>query len=777
MNGYEVWRREGNEIGSRFFRNLIPDKIITERNVIAVEEKVLNPDGTPVKVPAGEDGELEDLTRIIYRSEVITTTFENDSFPKSFVGINGNYFFAAHSSAFYSLETKTADTLIGGLELWFSDGTEANTRPININQNNYTFYEPEDGDYEPADIVDELNFGFEQNSSSSFPRELTKFKDDLVLVANDGISGFELWTVTDQGDNPQLIADISQGNTSSSPEELTVVGDRLYFTANDKNGRKLWSIESTSGNPTPVEGTGDDPKHLINIDGKLYFSAKSELGRELWVADGNTAILAADINIGSGSSSPKDFTVVNHWVNQNIEKYLYFSATDGARGVELWSLNLSTNNSVPKRHADILSGPSSSEPRQITNADERLYFTADDGRSGRELWTLGVFIQSPTIIEGNDAIVIEVEENQKKVYQFTSDSTVDWSLNGGVDEDQFNIKENGTLEFKEAPSYEDPKDIDLDNNYEVVIRAIEEETGTPTDLKVDVVVSNVIEDGASDGVIGGDDEPITIPFSTKLIKNIHPGAKGSNPADLTPFKGSLLFSANNGKKGTELWQSQGSKKKTTLLEDINKGSESSNPTEFSVKKSKVYFSANDGRTGQELWISDGEKGRSELLSDINPGQAGSFPTDLLWLNQNLFFAADDGHHGRELWKYSKNNQTSSLVLDIQTNSKTGSNPSELTELYGQIVFAADDEVYGRELWISDGTAADTRLLEDINPGGFSSNPSNFNLLNNKLYFTADSYLLGGTQIMRLEKNANKITAIEGSIGDATGSDPSNLHAS
>ena len=68
------------------------------------------------------------------------------------------------------------------------------------------------------------------------------------------------------------------------------------------------------------------------------------------------------------------------------------------------------------------------------------FFTADDGRSGRELWTLGAFIQSPTISEGNDAIVIEVEENQNKVYQFTSNSTVDWSLNGGVDEDQFNIK-------------------------------------------------------------------------------------------------------------------------------------------------------------------------------------------------------------------------------------------------------------------------------------------------------------------------------------------------
>ena len=750
-NGYELWRREGNGVGSPMFKNIIPDRIITD---VIIESTIDD-----------ETGE-EDTTTTITTAEV-----QNDSFPRDFAAVNGNLFFVAATPYFMEEVDAQEDGLnlwdrdiIGSQKLWFSDGTESGTHPIVINTNLYDYYAPIDVEYQGIQAnLYSPDYGFTTNSASSFPRELTPFSDNLVFVANgvdpekdteetdDITTGFELWTIDDQGKEAKPIANLSPGNTSSSPEQLTVVGDRLYFTANIGDGRKLWSMSNAFETPTLVTGTGDDPKHLTNIDGKLYFSAKSELGRELWVADGNTANLAADINIGSGSSSPKDFTVVNHWANQNIEKYLYFSATDGARGVELWSLNLSTNNSVPKRHADILSGPSSSEPRQITNADERLYFTADDGRSGRELWTLGVFIQSPTIIEGNDAIVIEVEENQKKVYQFTSDSTVDWNLNGGVDEDQFNIKENGTLEFKEAPSYEDPKDIDLDNNYEVVIRAIEEETGTPTDLKVNIVVSNVIEDGASDGVIGGDDEPITIPFSTKLIKNIHPSAKGSNPADLTPFIGSLLFSANNGKKGTELWQSQDSKKTTTLLEDINKGSESSNPTEFSVKQSKVYFSANDGRKGQELWISDGEKAGTELLADINPGNAGSFPTDLLWLNQNLFFAADDGRHGRELWKYSKNNQTSSLVLDIQTNAESGSNPSELTELYGQIIFAANDEIYGRELWISDGTAARTRLLEDINPGGFSSNPSNFNLLNNKLYFTADSYLLGGTQIMRLEK--------------------------
>ena len=99
-------------------------------------------------------------------------------------------------------------------------------------------------------------------------------------------SGFELWTVTDQGDNPRQIADISKGNTSSSPEELTVVGNRLYFTANDKSGRKLWSITDTLEEPTLVSGAGDNPKQLKNIDGQLYFSAKSELGRELWIANG-----------------------------------------------------------------------------------------------------------------------------------------------------------------------------------------------------------------------------------------------------------------------------------------------------------------------------------------------------------------------------------------------------------------------------------------------------------------------------------------------------------
>jgi len=48
-----------------------------------------------------------------------------------------------------------------------------------------------------------------------------------------------------------------------------------------------------------------------------------------------------------------------------------------------------------------------------------------------------------------------------------------------------------------------------------------------------------------------------------------------------------------------------------------------------------------------------------------------------------------------------------------------------------------DSTNGKELWVSDGTAAGTTLLKNINPGGNSSFPSDFTVFDNKLFFSAD----------------------------------------
>ena len=41
---------------------------------------------------------------------------------------------------------------------------------------------------------------------------------------------------------------------------------------------------------------------------------------------------------------------------------------------------------------------------------------------------------------------------------------------------------------------------------------------------------------------------------------------------------------------------------------------------------------------------------------------------------------------------------------------------------GTLFFSANDGTNGNELWKSDGTAAGTVLVKDINPGGNASDP-------------------------------------------------------
>ena len=58
----------------------------------------------------------------------------------------------------------------------------------------------------------------------------------------------------------------------------------------------------------------------------------------------------------------------------------------------------------------------------------------------------------------------------------------------------------------------------------------------------------------------------------------------------------------------------------------------------------------------------------------------------------------------------------SLVKDINPGSASFRLPASLTNVGGTLFFSADDGTHGSELWKSDGTAAGTVLVKDINPG-------------------------------------------------------------
>lgn len=107
------------------------------------------------------------------------------------------------------------------------------------------------------------------------------------------------------------------------------------------------------------------------------------------------------------------------------------------------------------------------------------------------------------------------------------------------------------------------------------------------------------------------------------------------------------------------------------------------------------------------------------------------------VNGTVFFAADTegtggSDFGTELWKTDGTSQGTELVKDIDdTAAGAGSEPFPLTFMYqvpptvngdlgSKYLFVANDGVQGAEPWVSDGSAAGTVILKDINPDAGSS---------------------------------------------------------
>jgi ELWxxDGT repeat protein len=153
-----------------------------------------------------------------------------------------------------------------------------------------------------------------------------------------------------------------------------------------------------------------------------------------------------------------------------------------------------------------------------------------------------------------------------------------------------------------------------------------------------------------------------------------------------------------------------------LVKDIVPGAASSFPYDLVNLNDTVLFSADDGVHGRELWKSDGTAAGTVLVRDINPGPGASAPSDFVELNGTVFFAANDGTRGGELWKTDGTAAGTSLVADINPGP-TSSSPYQFVNFNGKLFFSANDGVHGREPWMSDGTSAGTRLLRDIISGG------------------------------------------------------------
>ncbi len=296
---------------------------------------------------------------------------DNSSHPIFLTNVNNTLYF-------------TATDNINGQELWKTDGTPEGTilvkdirsgiygsTPMYLtvvgNTLFFTAYDnttgwelwKSDGTSEGTILVKDIWNG----NLSSLPTYLTEMDGILYFHANTDEYGRELWKSDGTFEGTILVKDIQNGNLGSSPHALTTVnksfpyqttddgGNTLYFSAYDEiHGRELWKSDGTSEGTILVKDIQTDtshfPNYLKSANGILYFIADDNIhDLELWKSDGTFegTILVKDINF-KGDSFNKVDNEEKLVSLVKVNNILFFRATNGNLGNELWALFL--NNDI-----------------------------------------------------------------------------------------------------------------------------------------------------------------------------------------------------------------------------------------------------------------------------------------------------------------------------------------------------------------------------------------------------------------------------------------------
>lgn len=550
----------------------------------------------------------------------------------------------------------------------------------------------------------------------------------IFFSAVDG-GGEEPWKSDGTFAGTVRIRDLLPGNMGSQPIEMTAAGSQMFFSANVGAGRSLYKTNGTSAGTVLVkqfDAANGQIYHpsFHDVNGVLFFTADDgATGLELWRSDGTTAGTRIIKEIRplrtTGSAAPVSPVVLETGDGPRV----FFRATDATSGRELWSSDGTTAGTV--RRADTLAGAGSqsatvlfTNPRTVETVNGEVVFTATNGTTGVELHRLDA--GSPT----GSTLVKDIRA-------------------GGDSNPESFLTIGGTLFFRADDGTSGIELWKTDGTEAGTVRVKDIRAGTNgsvpaqlTELDGALIFqatngTNGIELWRSDGTEAG----------TMLVKDITAGASSGNPVGFVRFGNGLVFAAT-GPGGREIWFTDGTEPGTTLLVDVVPGTTGSSPGQLSPGPGGMVFVATSPELGQEVWFTDGTQEGTINLADIAPGESHSIPTSLVNAGAVWFFAAENQASGRELWATDGTAAGTRLVRDIVPGAGS-SNPTSITRVQdGLVAFMAADAAHGTELWVSDGTEAGTTRVSDIAPGALNSAPGQLTALAGGLLFAADDHQNG-----------------------------------
>jgi len=600
----------------------------------------------------------------------------------------------------------TADDGVNGNELWTSnfDGTTvqlasniapgaASSNPQNLTAVGSALYFSADGGgvgrelYRASGASSTLVLDINPGAASSNPSNLLAggTSGNLFFSATNVANGTELWRAS--GGSATLQGDINPGAANSSPGSFAYASNQVYFAANDGvNGRELWRNGGHFGGLNGVIMVRDlgllttgnaNVRDFAVIGERVYYIATtgpnvSTVFRSL----GAGLFETTDIETFSDGRLLTDQNIINSLQNRYTSdgQYLatdlvamggnlYLAAATGASdanglyGAELYRINSpGGNNPVATLLGDIrlASTGTNAVPSFLTVLGSQILFAANDGTNGTELWSSGG--GAPTMllnIDGGagDSNPRFLQTIGNRVY-FTAgpaNARTAYVTDGTA---------AGTIQLSTAI-------VDERNGDGKIF------TQSGNRVFFSANGGNGLELWSTNGTAAG----------TSQVKDIRPGAAGSDISDMVSVNGILYFGANDGVHGSELWRSDGTSAGTVMVEDIEIGSVGSNPSNFVIANNStlnnsgaangtptVLFAATTALYGRELWQTDGTEAGTIIVKDIAPGVRSSNPTNLTSIDGTIYFAADDGVSGNTLWRSVGVDQLTGNTLTVRVKT-------------------------------------------------------------------------------------------------------------
>jgi ELWxxDGT repeat protein len=450
----------------------------------------------------------------------------------------------------------------------------------------------------------------------------------LFFLSTDPVHADEPWLSDGTVAGTHILANLAQEirSNDSNPNFLTDVNGTLYFSADDGvHGAELWRSDGTeSGTSLAFDITpgaaGSNPTQIVNWNGSLFFFTGNSYSGSLMRTAGplSSVTTLAPLTPEPRPTDPNfSQTQCNFPRTVPFNGRLYFGASDGVSGFELWSTDGTAGGTT--QVVDIVSGAGSSSPCSLTVFGGRLYFRASpDSAAGFQLWSTdgttpgtGPALPGAPFAQINGFSTFVVFNN--RMYFVASDAN---GVSGVYSTDG---TPGGTqlLEAASSVAASSLAPAGVSNGRLILTKFVSSNTSGYQELWL------------SDGTLAGTVQlaGVQMPLTTPML--------------LTSDR---IYFMNSDSTGLHPWVSDGTATGTHMLADLNPGADS-DVRWFADFHGEVFLASNDGSNGARIWRTDGTTAGTVVVgSSALPQVSGPLQVS----GQNLFFAGADSTAGLEL---------------------------------------------------------------------------------------------------------------------------------